>query len=218
MLTVVDPDVVVSSNLTRQALYFEKDLGRKKVNVLRSRACLINRGVKVYAVEKRIRTARSLAPLIRGASVVLQCADQPDVEIMNDLVSKACFPLSMPHILCGGYDGHLSYVGQTVIPHRTSCWRCYVEGDVYERGLQGFEHVRVTPVSIRGGTLSPIACITASIHVLEAIRVISGFAKPLMVNNKAELDFLSFSFSKTKIPRKKDCSLCGYKKHERRIG
>lgn len=208
-LTVIDPDIVAFSNLTRQALYFEKDVGKKKVDVLKSRAHMINSSVKVYAVERRIRTTRSLIPLIRGSSIVLQCADQPDIETINDIVSRACFHLSVPHVLCGGYDGHLSYVGQTVIPHKTSCWRCYVEGGVYERGLKGFKHVRVTSVSIQGGTLSPIACITANIHALEAIRVISGFAKPLMFNNKAELDFLSFSFAKTKIPRKKNCSLCG---------
>jgi len=208
-LTIIDPDVVDCTNLSRQAIYSEEDIGRKKVDVLKEHIQRINRDVKVHTVEENIKTPHSLLPLMKGVSVVLQCADHPDIEVVNDIVSRACFHFSIPHILCGGYDGHLSYLGQTVIPYKTSCWRCYVEGRVYERSLRGFEHVTVTKASVQGGTLSPIACITASIHALDAIRLITGFSKPLMLDSKAELDFLSFSMAKKRIPRKKDCSLCG---------
>ncbi len=209
---LIDPDNVTASNLPRQTLYQERDLGKSKVRVAANKLRLINSKVTITGIKRNIVSASQLIPIIKKATLVVNCADQPDISITNRIVSKACFSLKIPHILCGGYDGHLSFVGQTVIPHKTACWECYVSGKLYEKGLRGFKSLDITAVSEEGGTLAPIASITANIHALEAIKVLTGYAKPSMINCKAELDFNSLSLIRTKIPRFPQCRLCRIKK------
>lgn len=208
-LRLIDPDIVELSNLPRQALYSENDIGKSKVEAAKDKLTYINSNTNIEWVQQFITSASELIPLIENSTLVINCSDNPSVSDTNDLVSEACFKLNIPHLLCGGYDGHLSFVGQTVIPYKTACWRCYSESGIYEKSLQGFSHVPITPSSVEGGTLAPITSITANLHAIEAIRVVSGYDKPTMINCKAELDFSSFTLHKTRIRKRKNCSLCG---------
>lgn len=214
-MTIIDPDIVEITNLPRCALFTESDIGKIKVEVARDRVTLINKKVRVIPIRRFIDSVGALAPFVRDVTLLINCSDHPDIAITNDIVSRLCFKYRIPHILCGGYDGHLSFVGQTVVPFVTSCWRCYVEGGVYEKKLKGFSHYAITKNSAEGGTLAPIASTTANIHVLETLKLITGYTRPSMKNAKAEIDHLSLSFTKTRIPRHKRCSLCG--KYERRL-
>jgi len=208
--TIIDPDIVNTNNLHRQTFFTEKDIGKYKVDVIKKCATTINGIIKIKIVKKLITSAHEIIPLIKKATIAINCSDYPDVTTTNDLISQACFTHNIPHILCGGYDGHLSFIGQTVIPHKSSCWRCYTEGGIYEKKINGFAPIDINKnPSNEGGTISPVAAITANIHALEAIKVITGYAKPLMINTKAEWNFLSLSMSKTTIPKNKHCSLCG---------
>ncbi len=213
-ITVIDSDIVQLSNLARQCFFTEKDLGRYKVDVIKKKAKEINSNLKIETVKRMVFSPEDLYRDIRGIDLVINCSDYPDVTTTNENVSRACFKFSVPHILCGGYDSHLSFIGQTVIPYKTSCWECYVKSGIYEKMANGFEYVAVTKSSEEGGTLSCIASITANIHVLEAIKLLSGYAKPIMINHKAELDFNTLSMSMVRIPKRKDCSLCGNKINE----
>lgn len=208
-LTIIDPDIVQLPNLSQQGFFGKSDIGKGKAEAIRKRVKNINASTKIEPVRALISSPRVLNPFVKDAHVVVNCSDYPDVSSTNAIVSRACFRYSIPHVLCGGYDGHLSFVGQTVIPGTTSCWYCYVEGGIYEKAIRGFTHLPITECATKGGTLPAIAAITANIHALEVIRVLTGYAAPLMANHKAELDFLSLSLIKSRIPKYKNCSLCG---------
>lgn len=207
-LTLVDPDTVEICNLPRQGLYSEADVGSLKVDAAKRRLRDLNSEIKVKATNLFVDCPEVLIPHIEDASVVINCSDIPDVTITNDIISLACFPLRVPHLLCGGYDGHSSFVGQTVIPFETSCWRCYAESQIYDISLKGFRHVPITAGNLEGGTLAPISCITANIHALEAMKLITGYYEAGLINRKAELDFLGYGLTYTQIPRNPHCSLC----------
>ena len=211
-LTLIDPDLVETSNLPRQALFSLNDVGRSKVWAAGKRLRALNQELRVKTAKKLVSSPEVLVGLVNHNHLVINCSDYPDVSVTNDIVSKACFCLGLPHILCGGYDGHLSFVGQTVIPHQTSCWNCYTSSQIYEKSLRGFKHIPITRSSLEGVTLAPVASLTASIHALEAVRIITGYDKPVMRNRKAEIDFSSLSINFTNIPRRKDCRLCGKKR------
>ena len=208
-LTVIDPDSVSIHNLPRQCIYCEIDVGKGKAQTTRDKIRKINAEVKVNAVPEMVRSPKHLSRLIDGASLVINCSDNPDTTTTNQIVSSACFSCELPHILCGGYDGHISFIGPTVVPYKTACWECYVGSDIYDRGLDGFAHVPVTEASIEGGTLACIASITASIHVAEAIKLLTGYALPSMFNQKAEFNLFTYSLARTDIARRANCSLCG---------
>lgn len=211
--TLIDPDVVDESNLPRQALYLESDIQNKKVDAAAIRIKLIDKKIKTNCYDVRIHSEDELSPLIEGASVVVNCSDEPDVTTTNNIVTGACFKKGVPHVLCGGYDGHSSYIGQSVIPHLSSCWMCYTESGIYEKGLKRYKHVPITKSSIQGGTIAPISAITANLHALEVIKLISNYSQPAMINRKAEVDYLSYALNYTSIPRNPKCPLCGNNKN-----
>jgi len=206
--TLIDPDRVALSNLTRQAIYTMKDINNLKVNVAAYYSKKINNEVHIKKVKKYISSISGLVSIIKDVNLIINCSDQPDVMITNNLVSKASFKLNLPHILCGGYDGHLSFIGQTVLPYKTSCWNCYLTNEKSNKRLNAFKPISVTQEAKEGGTLSPIAAITANIHVLEAIKTITGYAPPIMINTKGEIDFNSLQITYHHISKRRNCSLC----------
>jgi len=208
---VVDPDLVEVTNLPRQAFFTEQDIGKAKVAAIESRLRQINSSLRVIAVQAFVEDPEDLLPHIRAASLVVNCADEPDVDVSNSIVSAAAFRYNIPHILCGGYDGHLSFVGQTVIPFVTSCWECYKQNPAFDKERDGLEFIPIGTTGTQGGTLGPIAAITANLHAMEAIKVITGYARPLMVGFKGEFDFLRFSLRRIPVARFKDCPQCSKK-------
>jgi molybdopterin-synthase adenylyltransferase len=205
---LIDNDIVEPSNLQRQALFSEYDIGKSKVDAAAVRLRLIDKQISVKTFTTVISDPETLSALIKMASVVVNCADMPDIATTNECVSKACFAHRIPHVLCGGYDGHISFLGQTVLPGISACWRCYSESSVYEEGLDGYEYVQLTKQSLQGGTIAPIAAITANFHALEVLKVLSSYSRPTMLNQVGEFDFLKYEMSSKSFTRNPRCSLC----------
>jgi len=213
-LTLIDSDVVEASNLPRQGLFAEHDIGEAKTQAAARRLKQINSNIKINIVEHFINKASDLTPYLalgeaNQVDVVVNCADQPSVTYTNGIVSDACFELAIPHVLCGGYDGHLSFIGQTIIPNKTACWRCYADSNLYKTQLDGYQFIAVTQTQVVGGTLAQISSICANIHALEVIKVLTDYSIPAMQNRKAELDFNEYNFSNSTIIKRQDCSQCG---------
>ena len=207
-ITVIDSDIVTLNNLSRQSFYDETDLGKTKISSTIKKAVLINHKLKIKGYRINIIKVSQLINLAKDMSLVINCADFPEVSITNNLVSKACHHLNIPHILCGGYDGHLSFLGQTVIPGKTSCWQCFIDNKIHNKALNDYKYLPITKNKEEGGTLVAIASITANVHALEAIKVISGYSKPFMTNHIAEMDFNTLHIKRTRIEKRKTCSRC----------
>lgn len=203
------------TNLGRQSLYSEPQIGREKIVAAGDRIREINRSADVDQLSARITGCRQLRKLIVHSDLVINCADEPEIDFINSIVSRTCVPLRIPHILCGGYDGHLSFVGLTVIPFKSPCWICYSESSYFSRKRSRFSKMLVSPIRNEGGTLAPIAAITGNIHALEAIKVLSRYAKPAMSGVVAEFDFTTLSITKRRVRRSTGCRVCGDDKNAR---
>lgn len=207
-LILVDNDKVEESNISRQAMFNLNNVGYYKVDVAKDFCESVSRKILVDMYREQINNHEDLLMKIDGIDLVINCADKPDVDVTNEIVSLACFKARIPHILCGGYDGHLSSLGQTVIPGETSCWFCYADSDICENMLDGFEIIDRKSNQQIGGTICPIGAYVASFQVQEAVRVITKCSTPIMINRKAEIDFTTLSQSFIEIPKLKKCKLC----------
>ncbi len=208
-MILIDNDIIEYSNIPRQAMFSINDIGQHKVFVAKNYVESVSENIDVIAVSKKIKKASDLFLYTSEVDLVINCADKPDVDTTNALVTSACFmKKTVPHILCGGYDGHLSFLGQTVIPHKSSCWFCYVDSGIYESVLDGYEIIERKSNDRVGGTICPIGVQIASLQVQEAVRVITGCTQPVMLNRKAEIDFLNLSCNFTEIPKLKHCKNC----------
>lgn len=212
-LILVDPDSVEESNIPRQAMFTRHSVRLLKTDAAKIFCEAVSENTEVQTFAKHITDSESLFSKLAGVDLVINCADKPDVDFTNALVTQACFKARVPHILCGGYDGHLSSLGQTVIPGETSCWFCFADSSIYEDLLDGFRIVDRTSNQQVGGTICPVGVYVASFQVQEAVRILTGCSTPVMINRKAEIDFTNLSQSFVNVPKLKTCKLCGNENH-----
>ena len=109
---------------------------------------------------------------MRDSSIIISCADDPSTDAVNRIVIEVGFELQAPHVLCGGYDGHLSFIGPTVIPGKTACWFCYEHALDKQLHRADYQQLAVTNAHSKGGNIAAISAITANYHVLDALKVI----------------------------------------------
>lgn len=128
--------------------------------------------------------------------------------VSSEWVGRACMAAKVPHILAGGYRTHLGFLGPTVIPYESACWKCfaldYEENDPFAR--MGWKPLEMSLPS--GGGLGPLNAMVSAFHAWEAIRVLSGILPPLMVNRKGEIDFITMATSWHEVPRNPRCLEC----------
>jgi molybdopterin/thiamine biosynthesis adenylyltransferase len=91
-VTLVDPDRVERSNLHRQPLFGEADIGRPKAAAAAARLAELNPEVGLHPVAGRLDPA-NVGALLRGVDVALDCADSFAVSYT---MSDACLPRRVP--------------------------------------------------------------------------------------------------------------------------
>jgi molybdopterin-synthase adenylyltransferase len=116
----VDFDRVELSNLNRQLLFTEADLGQSKVEAAARRLRAIDSGTVITTADIRLDGVSDIASAIAAADLVFSCADTPAE--FTGWVNQACFEAGIPW-LTAWYAGP-KYSLVTYIPGRTGCFSC----------------------------------------------------------------------------------------------
>ncbi|MFF3257005.1 HesA/MoeB/ThiF family protein [Actinacidiphila glaucinigra] len=120
-LHLVDDDRVELSNLNRQTLFGESDIGRLKVDAAASRIAQTNSDVTVTRQQMRIAGPSDFDAILPGFDLLVMCADHPTD--IRQWANAACLKSGMPWV-DGGYHGPLVTVG-AYAPHRSGgCGMC----------------------------------------------------------------------------------------------
>lgn len=207
-LVLVDPDVVELSNLHRQLGYRTSDVGRPKVDALSDALMRYRPDLDIERCPVEL-SEESLERIEGGVDLVINCADKPTVDQTSKWVGEYCMPRGVPHIVGGGYNLHLSLIGQTVIPGRTACVRCF------ERQLERDNEIDPTRVkklqvpNRKVGSLGPLCALNASMVAMEAVKVLTGCTDPANANRRGEFDITTMAVSYTAYERLDDCDWCG---------
>jgi len=117
-ITIVDMDVVDQSNLNRQILHFDRDVGRKKTASAEEKLRELNPDITVNAIDVKIEDSNA-AKLIGNADGIVDAMDNyPTRYLLNDVAIAKKIPL-----FHGGIRG---FYGQatTIIPGITPCLKC----------------------------------------------------------------------------------------------
>jgi molybdopterin/thiamine biosynthesis adenylyltransferase len=157
-VTVLDDDSVETSNLNRQPLFGEADVGERKAAAAARRLRQLFPAARVEALDLRF-DGSSAAELVSAADVIVDGSDNFDTKFLaNDVAMQAGKPLV--------HGGVLRYTAQilTVIPGKTGCLRCLFEAP---------PSVAV-PTCAEAGVLGALAGFAGSLMGAEAIRILSG--------------------------------------------
>jgi len=187
-ITIVDDDSVDLSNLNRQMLHWEGDIGKKKPISAANKLRKINSSVRITPVCKKI-TEDNVDVIIKGFDVVIDGLDNFKTRFV---LNAACVRQKIPFIHAG-VNGLLGQI-TTIVPGKTPCLACiYSTPPVSEETVPVFG---VTPA------------LMASLQVMEAIKLIAGFGETFQ-GRMLYFNGESMEFAYEDLTKNPKCSVCG---------
>lgn len=173
-IILVDSDVVSISNLQRQVLYTEKEVGMPKVECAARRLMDQNSNVRIETVYDQL-CADNATELIGSVDLVMDCTDNFAVRF---LIDDTCAALNKPWIYgsIGCFCGQVSVFGHT-------------SGRRYSHLYPDRESLSAIPPS-SAGVIGPVPGVIGSIQASEAIKLIAGFGQ-LLENKLFTIDLES---------------------------
>jgi len=186
-IRIIDHDQVALSNLNRQILHWEKDIGNNKVDSARAKLRSLNSTVEIEAIAETI-TEGNVSRLVDGCNVIVDAMDNfPTRYVLNRCAIEKKIPFF--HGAVSGFEGRVL----TILPGETACLRCRFRGPVPE---VKFPVIGVAPAVI------------GSIQATEVIKYLLGIGR-LLTNRLLIYDGLQAKFSEFKVDRNPTCDHCG---------
>jgi len=191
-LGIVEFDTVDESNLQRQIIHGQSDIGKSKAQSAKEKISEINPYVNVVTHEVRLDVT-NVKEIFAQYDIIV---DGTDNFATRYLVNDACVLLKKPYVWGSIYrfDGQASVFWAEYGP----CYRCLYP----EPPPPG-----MVPSCAEGGVLGVLCATIGSIQTTEAIKVITGVGEP-MVGSLIVYDALEMSFRKVKIRKDPNCPLC----------
>ncbi len=187
-ITLIDSDTVALSNLNRQLLHWEKDIGWEKVFSAREKLARMNSSIQIHAIPERL-TPSTCDSYLDGVTCVVDCLDNM---ASRYALNRACVEVGIP-LIHGGVYGMMGQL-TTIIPGQTPCLECIFP----QKGTPS----ETIPV------FGPTAGVIASLQALEAIKLIAGVGKNLL-GRLLYLNGEAMECLFTEVGRRKDCPVCG---------
>ena len=188
-LILVDPDTVDRSNLQRQVLYAESDIGRPKVDAAADRLHGLNPHVFVAGHNGAFEDANA-DELVSGVDLVLDGTDDFGVRFC---VNAACVRHAKP--LVSGAIGR--WTGQIGVFGARPCYRCLVP-----------EIPPDAETCVAVGVVGALAGVIGSMMALEAIKLITGAGEAL-TGRLLIYDALAGETRTVRVAGDPACEVCG---------
>ena len=194
-LGIVEFDTVDESNLQRQIIHGQSDIGKSKAISAKEKIAEINPNVNVVVHEIRLDTDNVMEIFSQYDLIV----DGTDNFATRYLVNDACVLLKKPYVWGSIYrfDGQASVFWAEYGP----CYRCLYP----EPPPPG-----MVPSCAEGGVLGVLCASIGSIQTTEAIKLITGIGEPL-IGQLMIYDALEMSYRKIKVRKDPKCPLCSEK-------
>ena len=193
-LVIIDDDTVDLSNLQRQTLFGDADVGASKVAAAETAARRITPHVTIETLAVRLDAANA-ATLLAGVDVVLDGTDSFSTRLA---VADAAHALRIPLVssAVGQFEGQLG-VFRGWEPDKP-CYRCFV----------GDAHDAAGDTCAEQGVIGAMTGVMGSLAALEALRSIVGFGED-SAGKLLLVDALAFRFRTIILPKDPGCPCCG---------
>ncbi|EIJ65628.1 bacteriocin biosynthesis cyclodehydratase, SagC family [Candidatus Nitrosopumilus salaria BD31] len=191
-LRIVDRDVIELSNLHRQTMFDEDDVGQVKVEVAAKKLQKLNPDCKIESLAISVNDYTALE-VVEGCDVVIDALDSVNARYA---LNKACVKFGIPFVT--GAAVGVSGQAFTILPKESACYYCmFPELDEDTMPTCSIEGVHPSILSIVGG-----------IEVAEAVKIIIG-KKPSLSERILHIDLENLDFNSTRTFRAEECPICG---------
>ncbi|MCG6331582.1 molybdopterin-synthase adenylyltransferase MoeB [Vibrio alginolyticus] len=196
-ITLIDDDTVELSNLQRQVLHHDADIGRKKVDSAADALRELNPHIIVDTIAKRLDDT-ALESLIKQHTIVVDASDNVDTSQQHTSIrqSRPCFATKTPLISGAAIrmEGQVSVF--TYDDPTQPCYQCL--SALFGSGALS---------CVEAGVMAPVVGIVGAVQAMEAIKVIADYGQP-MKGKILILDALSMSWREMNLMKMPNCPVC----------
>ncbi|WP_076413994.1 molybdopterin-synthase adenylyltransferase MoeB [Shewanella sp. UCD-KL12] len=191
-MTLVDFDTVEISNLQRQVLHQDKNVGQAKVDSAKQTLTELNPHIQIETINA-VLDDPEIDELVAKHSLVLDCTDNVAV---REQLNKSCFSHKIPLVSAAAIrmEGTV-----TVFDYQAEhpCYHCFSK-------LFGEQHL----TCVESGILAPVVGMIGCLQAVEAIKVIANMGKPL-AGRILMIDAMTMEFREMKLSKQANCKICG---------
>ena len=199
-IRIVDRDVIELSNLHRQTMFNEDDVGQVKVETAAKKLRRLNPDIVIEELPVSINDYTAF-DAVDGCDVVIDALDSVNARYS---LNKACIEKKIPFVT----GAAVGVTGQsfTILPNESACYHCLFPAlDEDSMPTCSIEGVHPSILSIIGG-----------IEVSEAVKIITG-KEPSLRDKVLHVDLENLIFNFTKVSKVEECSVCGSGRRQEKI-
>ena len=199
-IRIVDRDVIELSNLHRQTMFNEDDVGQVKVEIAAKKLRKLNPDIVIEELPVSINDYTAF-DAVDGCDVVIDALDSVNARYS---LNKACIEKKIPFVT----GAAVGVTGQsfTILPNESACYHCLFPAlDEDSMPTCSIEGVHPSILSIIGG-----------IEVSEAVKIITG-KEPSLRDKVLHVDLENLIFNFTKVSKVEECSVCGSGRKQEKI-
>ncbi len=190
-LRLCDFDIVDLSNLQRQIIHNNDDIGKPKVESARESLLALNPLVEVIEIQQRL-TDYSLLEQVKQVDVVLDCSDNLPTRFA---INSACVTTKTP-LVSGAAIRMEGQIAVFLNDINSPCYRCLYSSDA-----------DLTETCSQTGILAPMVGLIGSLQALEAMKIIMTVGK-ILTGQLLLIDGLNMEINQLKLTKNPNCSVC----------
>ncbi len=190
-ITLIDDDQVELSNLQRQVLHTDENIGLDKVESAKSALKNLNPHINIETINRRLND-NDLETMIHSHTLVVDCSD--NVTTRNQL-NRLCFSTKTP-LISGAAIRMEGLIIVFTYNEEEACYQCLST-------LFGEQAL----TCVEAGIMAPVVGIIGATQALEAIKVIAGYGVPCS-GKLLTFDALNLSWREVRLNKNQHCPVC----------
>lgn len=195
-LTLLDFDVVSESNLARQILYKDQDIGQLKVIQAKNNLSSYRSDINIRAISEKLGN-EALFKLIAEHDVILDCTDNLD---SREQINKGCFLHKTP-LISGSAIRLEGWLTNFTYSTNAPCYHCL---------SMLFNQQSPQESCTETGVIAPVVGVIGSLQALEAIKMATNI-NPIKSGELKMLEMMSFEYRTFYFTKQLHCPVCNAK-------
>lgn len=206
-ITLMDQDEIEISNLTRQFLFTEKNVGQSKTKILANSLKERAGNIKINIVEEMVKSLEDLE-VLNNVDIVVVSADKGGA--MN-LINEYCVKNKIAHVNAG-YINDIAVWGPFYIPGESGCYACQnIIADSNSIDEKQTQLLRKINSRYQAPSIGPINMMAAANCSLDVIKYLGEFGKIHTKNKRIGLWSNDFHLEEQNCSKNSECNVCGLK-------